>query len=292
MAYVPNSEPIFSAAFTGALAGMATSGRAITDAISTDYDGTAAVAGAWAIAIDTAWGVNPATDVDVGVVQQASLESWDRTPQVNAAMQDPLSWATQAVAIVSLVISAQTYYAGQGIVPPGAGGLPAAGDVIVDPLAVPAGSKNLIDRLRRFKVDDPSFVGGVLTWTTNPPGPNKWVDGDYIGTTVGFPGAGGVVDTTKAGPLFVDIPVIGGAKTITLPGAADPIVPIGKTVTICDQHGSLGAANSLQIIGNGRTINGVASITLGGAGATAYSSVTLQFRGAILGWVIIARSIF
>jgi hypothetical protein len=117
MSYAPKNQAIFSAALAGALAGMGVSGRVLTSVNPADYTGLAIVAGAFAQALDTAWGVNPATDVEVATTGFASEAAWEgRSPQNVPPNDSPANYTTEATAIVTAIQSSVAYLAGQGVV--------------------------------------------------------------------------------------------------------------------------------------------------------------------------------
>ena len=117
--YVPQNLTIFTAAFAGALAGMGSSGRVITDPIPADYSSYTDAAGAFAQAIDTTWGVTPATELDVQAMEECCESSFQgRSPPVGAPFNLASNYTGLAAAIVALVQEGDAYYASQGIVSP------------------------------------------------------------------------------------------------------------------------------------------------------------------------------
>jgi hypothetical protein len=124
--YTPNSEAIFQAAYVGAMGGMAASNRVPTDPIPTDAVnlGAALVAGAFAIAFDTAWGLAVPSSLDVDATEEVCVSAWwGRAPQANVpAMVNPATYTKLADALIALVDAADSYFASQGITPPPIGG--------------------------------------------------------------------------------------------------------------------------------------------------------------------------
>jgi len=117
MAYAPNNLPIFTAAFAGALAGMGASDRILTDPIPNNNVNQ--IAGAFAQAIDTAWGSTPATELDIQSMEEICEGSWqDRTPQPITPFLNPSTFNNLALAIIALVQSGELYFASQGIISP------------------------------------------------------------------------------------------------------------------------------------------------------------------------------
>lgn len=147
MPYVPQNLQIFTAAYCGALAGMGLSDRQIRDSSAASYAGLATVAGAWAQAVDTAFGVN-ANQMNLEAIQSESQAYWqDRSPISDATNTNPTTHASGALAVVATIQASEAYYASQGIVPPAIpGGFPAGGGNYVANLTalglIPTGSLN------------------------------------------------------------------------------------------------------------------------------------------------------
>lgn len=124
MAYVPTNLQMFNAAYCGALAGMGASDRVPHDTNSVSYAGLAAIAGAFAQQFDATW--NDATDpslLDVYSAQQLSESTWQqRSPVASVQTLTPTEYAELCGALVAMVHAGETYFAGQGIVPPTSGG--------------------------------------------------------------------------------------------------------------------------------------------------------------------------
>lgn len=122
MGYVPNNGSVFTAAYTGAMAGMATGGgRVPRDTNPAAYGSIAAIAGAWAQSFDTIWGVNPANGLELGLIEDACYGAWDtRVGPLNATNLNASNWSSECQAIVANILSSDAYYAGQGITPPAA----------------------------------------------------------------------------------------------------------------------------------------------------------------------------
>lgn len=120
MPYTALNIQIFTAAYCGALAGMGLSDRQITDQSSVSYAGLASVAGAFAQAVDTAWGaVRATTLLDTEAIQSASQAFWqDRSPIPDSTNTLPATHASAALAIIATITAAETYYASQGLTPP------------------------------------------------------------------------------------------------------------------------------------------------------------------------------
>jgi len=137
MAYTSLNIQIFTAAYCGALAGMGLSDRQITDQSAASYAGLASVAGAYAQAVDTAWGAaRSATLLDTEAIQSASQAFWqDRSPIPDSTNTLPATHASAALAMIATITAAESYYAAQGLTPPaipggsGGGGFPNVADL-------------------------------------------------------------------------------------------------------------------------------------------------------------------
>jgi hypothetical protein len=119
MAYVPNNNDVFTAAFAGALAGMGVSGKNPTDTNSADYASLTDVVGAFAQAFDTTWGANPANGLDLPSIQEACEGYWQqRSPLDVPPFNNASAYLGACAALVAIIQAGDTYYAGQGITPP------------------------------------------------------------------------------------------------------------------------------------------------------------------------------
>jgi hypothetical protein len=121
MAYTPVNLEAYTAAYAGALAGMAVNGW-ITSPEGSEYAFVCAIAGAFAEKFDEVW--NSATDLnglEYAAIEQAATQEFSlRGPGPLSAPQfsDPANWETAARACATLVLQADLYYASQGITPP------------------------------------------------------------------------------------------------------------------------------------------------------------------------------
>ena len=125
--YVPTNVNVYTAAYSGSVAGMAVSGW-ITNLNPTAYVQVTAIAGAFAEAFDTVWDdAAPVTWLEFKTITSVSLSQFaNRGPGSldNHAFIDPDNWTVPAAAAAALVLEADAYFASQGIVPggPSAGG--------------------------------------------------------------------------------------------------------------------------------------------------------------------------
>ena len=130
MSYVPINVNMYLAAFDGVLAGMAASDRIPKSTSPVDYLSVVSVAGAWAAAFDTSWNSVTANSSELAQAQNLSDATWQmRAPVIATSTNRAASYyAAQTDALVAIILAADSYLAGQGIVPPSPGGT-LAGDV-------------------------------------------------------------------------------------------------------------------------------------------------------------------
>lgn len=199
MAYVPNNLALYISSYAGAMAGMGASGRIVNSALVAAYAGLGRIAGAWAAALDTAWGVTPATTLDIENARTASYAVWsERSPPAGGIYVLASTYASECAALVAMMNAADLYFTGQGISPDaggGGGGFPAPVTITVSPFAVPSTGG-------LFLIDTSGGGPGGGTPVANLP------DNPAAGTTVSFrqwPFAG-----AGAGTLTVN-PFAGGA---------------------------------------------------------------------------------
>lgn len=136
MPYTPVTASVYFAAYEGAYAGMAASGRVPLSAAPSSDAPWATLAGAYAQALDTQWGLVPATTSDVENIRGCSAGVWsERTPVPSNATDGAAFYAPIVAGVIALVQEAAIY--NSGITPPsGGGGL--AGFVIWRP-GLPSG---------------------------------------------------------------------------------------------------------------------------------------------------------
>lgn len=148
MAYVPNNVHVYTAAFSGTLAGMGVSDRVITGQLSINYSNLVAVAGAFAQSFDTQWGVSVGNTIDelqFTAIQEACEGAWqERAPQPNDEISTrgahspsrfllPATYTNECKALVAMVQAGGVYYTAQGITPPvwPPGAAPGTGNIVV-----------------------------------------------------------------------------------------------------------------------------------------------------------------
>jgi hypothetical protein len=126
MSYTPINVSAFVAAYSGAIAGMATPGW-LVDPTQANYDLVTKIAGSFAQAFDTAW--NDATQLNnLEIASITSITSNDFAKRGPGPLADPTfqtvgNWTQAARACAALVLESDAYFAGQGINP----GIPITG---------------------------------------------------------------------------------------------------------------------------------------------------------------------
>jgi hypothetical protein len=128
MSYVPINVQAYTAAYSGAVAGMAVNGW-ITSPTGANYTLVCAVAGAFAEAFDIAWNAATALNgLEYSAIQSVCAQEFSQRgpgPLAATQFQDPANWAVSAKACATLALQCDLYFAGQGITPPAASPPPA-----------------------------------------------------------------------------------------------------------------------------------------------------------------------
>jgi hypothetical protein len=125
MTYTPINTQAYTAAFSGAVAGMAVNGW-ISSPDGSNYTLVCGIAGAFAQAFDVVW--NNATvlnGLEYSAIQQVCGQEFAQRgpgPVTAAKFADPANWEVPARACATLALQADLYFAGQGITPPSLGG--------------------------------------------------------------------------------------------------------------------------------------------------------------------------
>src|ERR1700690_2994846 len=102
MAYTPLNKTVFTAAYSGALAGIAAAEKSPTDPVPTDpaVVGSAAIAGAFAESFDTQWGSGAPSTLDVLAIECAALGVFvGNTPPDVPPFTTPSNWNTTTAAL-------------------------------------------------------------------------------------------------------------------------------------------------------------------------------------------------
>src|SRR5271154_678404 len=120
MSYAPNNKTVYTAAFSGALAGIGASQKSPTDGSSTDppVTGLANLAGSWAQEFDVLWGPNHANTLDVLAIESASEGVFTGNCPPNVPpFTSPTNWTVTINAIIAMVKAGEGYFASQGVTP-------------------------------------------------------------------------------------------------------------------------------------------------------------------------------
>jgi len=121
MPYVPINTDAYTAAYAGAVAGMAV-GSWITSASIANYDLVTKIAGAFAEEFDIVW--NNAVTLNglefKAITSVCQNEFMNRQPGAlaNPDFQVPATWFIPASACAALVLQSDAYFASEGIIPP------------------------------------------------------------------------------------------------------------------------------------------------------------------------------
>ncbi len=123
MSYTQLNADVFTAAFSGAAAGMGVSGRVITDGDQSRYSGLIQIADAFAQEFDTLWGGTAIGFLELEIIFLATEALWqDRAPIVSEVTLAPDTWRTECEAIIALVQEGLDFYAANGYTNPSLGG--------------------------------------------------------------------------------------------------------------------------------------------------------------------------
>ena len=189
--YIPNNLPVFLAAFNGAVAGMSTSDRSLTDPSPTVYADVVANAGAFAQSFDTLIPPSPPPIASFYLNQLTTLcqSAWqDRTPSASIESITPSFYTVGCQALLAVVTAEVIYLAGQGVAPP----LIAEGLILVSPSDTTA--NYLASKL---------LNGGGLSFQTLNPGANEQLQ--VKGAQASFINSGASVDVPGTGvPTFLN----------------------------------------------------------------------------------------
>lgn len=124
MSYTPINIPAFVAAYSGAVAGMATPGW-LVDPTQANYDLVTKIAGAFAQAFDMAWNdAAQLNNLEIAAITSITSNDFARRgpgPLAEPTFQVVGNWTAAARACAALVLECDAYFAGQGI-NPGTGG--------------------------------------------------------------------------------------------------------------------------------------------------------------------------
>ncbi len=227
MTYVPDNIDVYTAAFSGALAGITSNTNAAPSMSSTaSLAGVANAAGAYAEAVDQAWTLQTMGDasaLDVGSVDSSS-ESFFKGRILGRSVAS--RYATLAAALIRSIQAARNYYETEGIEAPPNGGFTAptgtgAVTVTADVLD-PTATALVTLPLPAEDLDSSDAADGYIV---------KKVDGNAAfapsGTTGVFPktltaAQDYPLTPTEAGKAILKF-ISDGANAIQLPAATDAL---------------------------------------------------------------------
>jgi hypothetical protein len=118
--YVPQNKTVFTAAYSGALAGIGASQKTPTDPNPTDPTnvGISELAGAWAEELDTLWGGVVPNELQVFSIEECSAAVFiGSSPPAEPPFTVPSNWKSSCAAIIAIVIAGSNFFASQGITP-------------------------------------------------------------------------------------------------------------------------------------------------------------------------------
>lgn len=117
--YIPTNLGTFTAAYAGAIAGMAVNGW-IVDPTAADYANPTNVAGAFAQEFDTVWNnASPLNNLEAGAITAVVQNEFAGrgVPNASPTLLLASTWQAAAAACVALVTECDAYFAASGITP-------------------------------------------------------------------------------------------------------------------------------------------------------------------------------
>src|SRR5262245_35272136 len=115
MAYTPINVYAYTAAYAGAIAGMAVGGW-IVDPTSTNYANVTAIAGAFAQEFDIVWNnATQLTFLEIQGIQSIVAQEFSQRspgPTGRAFFANPANWQKSAAACAALMLQSDAYVAG------------------------------------------------------------------------------------------------------------------------------------------------------------------------------------
>ena len=120
--YTPINLTVYTAAYSGAIAGLAGSSRWLQDSVEADYAGFVTIAGTFAKGFDEAWEISPDTNppdtLQVFVIEKTCKAVWEsRYTSVNVTTLNAATFTQLAESIISIVLASESYFTLQGITP-------------------------------------------------------------------------------------------------------------------------------------------------------------------------------
>jgi len=123
----PINVGVYVAAYSGAIAGMTTSGW-ITDDHPSDYALATAIAGAYAQEFDAVWNnatpINSLEQASITAIVSENFRGRAPGPLADPIFVNPANWTANVSACIAVILEGNTYFASQGIVPSNDGGNP------------------------------------------------------------------------------------------------------------------------------------------------------------------------
>jgi hypothetical protein len=137
--YTPLNQTVFNTVYSAAYAAMNISSRPfMTPPLASYYTKIAAVAGAFAQMLDTAWGSKTPTVLELTILADAVGSIWEQIPPPSDDLRSlvPTTYSGVCYTVLAMVTSANVYWAAQGIVSEPAPLIPNTtnGDWYIDPL--------------------------------------------------------------------------------------------------------------------------------------------------------------
>jgi hypothetical protein len=249
MPYTPLNNNVFTAALSGAESGISAGSKIVAP------DATiSAMAGAYAQAMDGAWGAGPASMFDVLAINDASIAVWSNLNViVDETATAPSTYTAQCQAIIAQIQAGEAYYASLGITPPGwnTGGGGSTG--ATGPTGPGGGATGATGAAGATGATGPGVGatgatgatgagGGAVTWVGDLAGSTNAAQ--FVGSISGPAGGGSAVAVAAAALMFTSSvfgPVI-GQSPIASPGAG-----FAQPFTVSAQQGrpvSSGTNNS------------------------------------------------
>lgn len=249
----PQNKTVYTAAYAGAIAGIAASQRTPTDTVSTDLPtvGEASLAGAWAQELDAQWGTAAPSTLDVLSIEECSAAVFiGSCPPAVQPFLSAANWSTPVAAVIAIVKAGEAYFASQGITPD----------------AWPSG-------------------GGGTTGATGPTGATGASGTGPTGATgagvTGPTGATGVSVTGSTGPTGSTGAT--GSGTTGNTGPTGPTGPTGGGSSLAgDANGALLSNQVIQVTGaTGGQVPVTSPVALGATGTASTGDLRMKSGGNI-----------
>jgi len=268
--YSPQNSQVFQAAFSGALAGIAVNNAPIVDPVPADYLPADSIAGAYAQAVDTEWGGASADCLEVAVCETASqayFANRSTSPQslkAYSAVGGSNEWLIAASSVVAIMLSADAYFASQGITVVCEGGASGpTGPTGATGTAGTAGATGATGATGSGGSTTPSaIVNFTASGTTVVPAGLH----TCVATIIGSGGGGGGGAGGNPGSSIGNAGGAGGGagvlETVTFPTAPGHTITV--TIGLGGGFGAGGAAGAVGVVGSTGDPTTVQDTTAGG----------------------------